>query len=224
MRNGLIVMTVLLAASTTAAAAPAKGEAQRLADAARVMGELRSTPDNGIPAAIWDRARCVAVMPGLKKAEFVVGGEYGRGVVSCRTAQGWSAPMFLTLEKASVGVQLGAQSTDLVLLVMNDGGMQRLEQDRVTLGADASLAAGPIGRTSEAATDAQLTAEILSYSRTRGVFAGIDLSGGVLRPDERADRRFYGQPMVARDLLAGRAPHETPMAANRFIAALNRGA
>jgi lipid-binding SYLF domain-containing protein len=120
MRNGLIVMTVLLAASTTAAAAPAKGEAQRLADAARVMGELRSTPDNGIPAAIWDRARCVAVMPGLKKAAFVVGGEYGRGVVSCRTAQGWSAPVFLTLEKASVGVQLGAQSTDLVLLVMND--------------------------------------------------------------------------------------------------------
>ena len=160
-------------------------------------------------------------MPGVKKAAFVLGGEFGKGVVSCRTTHGWSAPVFLTLEKGSFGAQIGAESTDVVLLVMNERGVERLLQDKVTLGADASLAAGPVGRSGTAATDAQLTAEMLSYSRARGLFAGIDLSGGVLRPDNDASRDFYGHAVADREILLGKAAERIPAAANPFIAALN---
>ena len=221
MRRGFIVMTLLLIAGSAAAAAPSKSDTGRIAEAARVIRELRSAPDNGIPQSIWDRARCVAVMPGVRKAAFVVGGEFGKGVVSCRTAGGWSAPIFLTLEKGSFGAQIGAESTDVVLLVMNERGIQRLLQDKVTLGADASLAAGPVGRTGAAATDVQLTAEMLSYSRARGVFAGIDLSGGVLRPDNDASRQFYGHAVAGREVLLGTARERMPTAADPFVAALN---
>jgi SH3 domain-containing YSC84-like protein 1 len=221
MRGGFIVMTMLLVGASAAAAAPATSETRRIADAASVIRELRSAPDNGIPDSIWARARCVAVMPGIKKAAFVFGGEFGKGVVSCRTATGWSAPVFLTLQKGSFGAQIGAESTDVVLLVMNERGIERLLQDKVTLGADASLAAGPVGRTGTAATDVQLTAEMLSYSRARGVFAGIDLSGGVLRPDNDASRDFYGHPVRGRELLLGRVRERMPTAANPFIAALS---
>jgi lipid-binding SYLF domain-containing protein len=220
MRGGFIVMTMLLVGASAAAATPAKSETRRIADAASVIRELRSAPDNSIPDSIWARARCVAVMPGIKKAAFVFGGEFGKGVVSCRTATGWSAPVFLTLQKGSFGAQIGAESTDVVLLVMNERGIERLLQDKVTLGADASLAAGPVGRTGTAATDVQLTAEMLSYSRARGVFAGIDLSGGVLRPDNDASRDFYGHPVAGRELLLGRTRERMPAAANPFIAAL----
>lgn len=221
MRGGFIVMTILLVGASAASAAPAKSETRRIADAARVIRELRSAPDNGIPESIWDRARCVAVMPGVKKAAFLVGGEFGKGVVSCRTAGGWSAPLFLRLEKGSFGAQIGAESTDVVLLVMNEHGIERLLQDKVTLGADASLAAGPVGRTGTAATDVQLTAEMLSYSRARGVFAGIDLSGGVLRPDNDASREFYGHAVAGRELQLGKTRERMPTAADPFIAALN---
>ena len=220
MRRGFIVMMLLLAAGAIAAAAPSKGETKLVADAARVVKELRSAPDSGIPESIWDRARCVAVMPGVKKAAFVVGGEFGEGVVSCKTTNGWSAPIFMQLEKGSFGAQIGAESTDVVLLVMNEHGIEQLLQDKVTLGADASVAAGPVGRSGTAATDAQLTAEMLSYSRARGLFAGIDLSGGVLRPDNDASRDFYGHAVVSRDLLLGNVRERMP-AANPFIAALN---
>jgi lipid-binding SYLF domain-containing protein len=221
MRRGFIVMTLLSVAGSAVAAAPSKSETRRIAEAAGVVRELRSAPDNGIPESIWDRARCVAVMPGVKKAAFVVGGEFGRGVVSCRTAGGWSAPVFLALEKGSFGAQIGAESTDVVLLVMNERGIERLLQDKVTLGADASLAAGPVGRTGTAATDVQLTAEMLSYSRARGVFAGIDLSGGVLRPDNDASRDFYGHAIAGRELLLGKTRERMPAAASPFIAALS---
>ena len=221
MRTGFIVTTWLLTAASVAAAATAKNESKRLADAAAVVRELRGAPDGGIPQSIWDRARCIAVMPGVKKAAFIVGGEAGSGVVTCRRASGWTAPVFLKLEKGSVGAQFGAQSTDVVLLVMNNQGMQRLLQDKVTLGADASLAAGPVGRTGSAATDAQLTAEMLSYSRSRGVFAGIDLSGGVLRPDRDATQKFYGHPVVDREMLLGTAREPMPAAANPLVSALN---
>src|SRR5919109_1592894 len=210
MRGGFIVLTLVLAGASAAAAAPSKGEARRVGDAARVIRELRSAPDNGIPESIWDRARCVAVMPGVKKAALVFGGEYGKRVVSCRTSDGWSAPVFLTLEKGSFGAQIGAESTDVVLLVMNERGVERLFQDKVTLGADASLAAGPVGRSGAAATDAQLTAEMLSYSRARGVFAGVDLSGGVLRPDTTASKAFYGHAVSDRDILLGKQRMATP--------------
>ena len=220
MRGGLIVTILLAVAAPAIAAAPSKADSKRVADAATVIRELRSAPDSGIPDSIWDRARCVAVMPGVKKAAFLVGGEFGTGVVSCRTAQGWSAPVFLRLEKGSFGAQIGAESTDVVLLIMNERGMDRLLQDKVTLGADASLAAGPVGRSGTAATDAQLTAEMLSYSRARGLFAGIDLSGGVLRPDDNASRGFYGHAVANRDILHGTATERIPAAANPFIAAL----
>ena len=222
MRAGFIALTLLLAGGSTAAAAPSKTEMARIADAASVIREMRSASD-GIPENIWDRARCVAVMPGVKKAAFVFGGEFGKGVVSCRTAHGWSAPVFLTLEKGSFGAQIGAESSDIVLLVMNERGIERLLQDKVPLGADASLAAGPVGRSGTAATDAQLTAEMLSYSHARGLFAGIDLSGGVLRPDRNASEIFYGRAVSDRDMLLGREGRTMPSAARPLVAALNGG-
>jgi SH3 domain-containing YSC84-like protein 1 len=209
MRSGFI-FTALLLTAATAAAAPTKGETTRLANAATVIKELRSAPDKGVPESVWDKARCVAVMPAVKKAALGIGGEFGKGVVSCRYSQGWSAPVFLTLEKGSFGAQLGAQSTDLVLLIMNDRGIERLLQDKVTLGADASLA-----------TDAQLSAEMLSYSHARGLFAGVDLSGGVLRLDNHANEEFYGHTVAGRDVLLGNAHERMPAAATTFIAALN---
>ena len=224
MRRGFIVLTLVLAGASAAAAAPSKDGARRIRDAASVIRELRSAPDSGIPDSIWNRARCVAIMPGVKKAAFVIGGEYGKGVVSCRTSEGWSAPVFLNLEKGSFGAQIGAESTDVVLLVMNERGIDRLLQDKVTLGADASLAAGPVGRSGAAATDAQLTAEMLSYSRARGLFAGIDLSGGVLRPDKSANEGFYGHAVSDRDILRGKERIVTPPATRSLMSALNGGA
>ena len=221
MRKGLMIVTVLLAGASVAAAGTSKDEMKRVTDASRVLREIRAAPDKNIPESIWQRARCVAVMPDVKKAAFVVGGEDGKGVMSCRTGTGWSAPVFLRLEKGSFGAQIGAESTDVVLLVMNEHGIERLLQDKVTLGADASLAAGPIGRSGAAATDAQLTAEMLSYSRARGVFAGIDLSGGSLRSDESADQAFYGHAIPARDVLFDKARVPRSSAARAFIAALD---
>jgi lipid-binding SYLF domain-containing protein len=221
MRTGSILMVALLATASAAGAAPAKGEKQRIADAARVIREIRSAPDKGIPESIWDGARCVVVMPGVKKAALVVGGEYGKGVASCRTAQGWSAPVFMSLEKGSVGLQIGAESTDVVLLVMNERGIDKLLQDKVTLGADASVAAGPVGRSGTAATDVQLAAEMLSYSRARGLFAGIDLSGGVIRPDNGADQRFYSRALSSRDILLAKERVTSPPSTQPLTAALN---
>ena len=219
MRNALVI-TFLLAGASAAVAAPSKGETRRIADAATVVRELHGAPDKGIPEGIWNRARCVAVMPSVKKAALVFGGEYGKGVVSCRTSRGWSDPVFLTLEKGSFGAQIGAESTDVVLLVMNESGIDRLLQDKVILGTDASLAAGPVGRSGTAETDAQLTAQMLSYSRARGLFAGIDLSGGVLRPDKDATGNFYGHPVTSRDVLLSTGRGSGNSAARPLISAL----
>jgi SH3 domain-containing YSC84-like protein 1 len=214
-------MALLLAAASTLAAASPKAETRRITDAATVIKEIRSAPDKDIPDSIWDRARCVVVMPGVKKAALVFGGEYGKGVVSCRTGQRWSAPVFMTLEKGSFGAQIGAESSDVVLLVMNDHGIDRLLQDKFTLGADASLAAGPVGRSGTAATDAQLRAEMLAYSRARGLFAGIDLSGGVLRPDNAASQAYYGHSISSRDVVLEKERVARPASAQQLIAALN---
>jgi SH3 domain-containing YSC84-like protein 1 len=221
MRAWFIVVTLVLASASAATAAPSSGETKRIADSAAVIRELRSAPDNGIPDSIWEKANCVAIMPGVKKAAFVFGGEFGKGVVSCRTSNGWSAPVFLTLEKGSVGLQIGGESTDIVLLIMNERGIDKLLQDKVTLGGDLSLAAGPVGRSGQAATDAQLTAEMLSYSHARGVFAGIDLSGGVLRPDNKSSAAFYGHDVSDHDVLAGTQRVTTPASARPLMAALN---
>jgi lipid-binding SYLF domain-containing protein len=163
----------------------------------------------------------VVVIPSMKKAAFVIGGEYGSGVMSCRTANDWSAPVFMQLAKGSVGFQIGAQQTDLVLLVMNRSGLQKLLNDKVTLGADASIAAGPVGRSGSAATDAQLGAEILSYSRSQGLFAGINLSGGVLKADKDADTRAYGPNVNANDIALG-TRQATLEPATPFIQALRQ--
>ena len=195
-----------LAALVWVAAAPltaAAAEPDRLRDAVDVVRAIR-TADNGISDELWQRAECVIVIPDMKKAAFVLGGEYGRGAMSCRSANGWSAPLFMRLAKGSLGLQIGAQSVDLVLLVMNRKGIDTLLDNKVSLGADASIAAGPVGRTGSAATDAQLNAQILSYSRSKGLFAGIDLSGGVLRADSDANKDFYGRKVASRDVLFGK--------------------
>jgi len=158
----------------------------------------------------------------MKKAAFVVGGEYGSGVMSCRTGADWSGPVFMQLAKGSWGLHIGAQQVDLVLLVMNRRGLDKLLQDKVSLGADASVAAGPVGRSASAATEAQMSAEMLAYSRAQGVFAGIDLSGGMLHPDKEADARAYGSGVNARDVAMGTAHVTAPVAADPFLRALRR--
>lgn len=214
MKTGLVV--AMLAGAVAARAEITPTEAARLTNAARVVREINQT----IPPDLWTRARCVAVVPDVKKAALVFGGEYGKGVMSCRTDDGWSAPVFLQLAKGSWGFQAGAEQVDLVLLVMNESGVQKLLRNKVSLGADASVAAGPVGRQGHVGTDAQLTAEILSYSRAQGLFAGIDLSGGVLRPDEDANRNAYGRDASPRVLLASRGL-SAPTAATGFLDALS---
>jgi SH3 domain-containing YSC84-like protein 1 len=192
--------TAILVASLTTAAGAAglsTAEAKRIQEAAQVLKEIHATPDKDIPQDLWSKASCVLVVPGLKKAAFVVGGEYGKGLMSCKHGEAWSAPVFMQVGKGSWGLQIGAQSIDLVLLVMNESGMQKLLKNKVSLGVEASVAAGPVGRDARAATDAQLKAEILSYSRTQGIFAGINLSGGVIKPDDDSNADLYGAGMSA---------------------------
>ena len=204
----------------TAAAAVPSSEAKRLNEAAQVVSELRATPDKGIPEDLWDKAACVVVIPGMKKAAFVFGGEYGKGMMSCRTGSSWSAPVFMQLAKGSWGLQIGAQAIDLVLLVMNREGANTMLNNKVTLGVDAAIAAGPVGRAGTAATDAQMTAQVLSYSRTKGVFAGIDLSGGVLRPDEDVNAKVYGADKAATQIV--NSTMTPPVEARVFVNTLGR--
>ncbi len=229
MKNLVICIGFCFLASPVFAALT-KDDAKRLNESATVLSELRSTPDKGIPEDLWNKAECVLVFPSVKKAAFLVGGEYGAGVMSCRHAAGhdrpgaagWSAPVFMHLAKGSIGPQFGAEAVDLVLLVMNRRGVDKLLQDKVTLGADASVAAGPVGRSGSAATDAQLNAEMLSYSRSHGVFAGLDLSGGSLRPDAEADARAYGATIATRAIVDGSERVTVPPAARAFLNALVR--
>src|SRR5438552_13529786 len=215
MKRYLCAAAAVLAGAANATAALTASEAARLAAAARVIDEIRTS----IPQQYWDRARCVAVIPELKKAAFVFGGEYGKGVLSCRSGERWSAPVFLQLAKGSWGFQAGAEQVDVVLLVMNESGVQRLLQNKVTLGADASVAAGPIGRQGSVGTDAALVAEIVAYSRAKGLFAGINLSGGVLRPDEEANVEVFGPGATPRTILASREISAPPQA-QPFLSAL----
>lgn len=209
--------TVIGAAAVVimAAASVSASEATRLTAAASAVREIRSE----IPQEYWTRARCVMVIPELKKAAFIIGGEYGKGVMSCRAGDQWSAPVFMQIAKGSWGFQAGVEQADLVLLVMNESGVQKLLRNKVNLGADASVAAGPMGRRGGVSTDAVVAAEILSYSRSKGLFAGIDLSGGVLRPDEDANTAVYGKGAMPSTILATREMSAPPEAAG-FLAAL----
>jgi lipid-binding SYLF domain-containing protein len=194
---------------------------ERLGDATAVFSEIMGTPDKGIPQELLEKAQCVVIVPSLKKGAFVVGGEFGRGFVECRkTGAGWGAPAAIRMEGGSVGFQIGGSSTDVVMLVMNERGMDRLLSDKFTLGADASVAAGPVGRTAAAETDTRLTAEILAWSRAKGLFAGIALKGATLRPDEKENAALYGHSMTNREILTGNmAP---PAAASQLIAELDK--
>lgn len=189
-------------------------EAERLDNATYVINEIMQTPDNGIPSDLLDRAVCVGIVPGEKKGAFLVGGSYGRGALVCRLkgTGHWGAPSMFTIYGGSYGLQLGGQSTDVVFIVMNAGGVRKLLQSGVKIGADVSAAAGPVGRKAEASTDIQLHAEILTYSRSRGLFAGVSLAGSVLRQDEDGNEKLYGHAVTATDVLI-RGKEEAPAAA-----------
>jgi SH3 domain-containing YSC84-like protein 1 len=200
----------------------AKAEQDRLQNAGKVMQEILNVPDD-IPQDLIDKTRCVVVMPSVLKAAFVVGGSYGRGTMVCRTGKDftgpWGAPAMYALEGGSIGLQIGGEATDFVFLVMNDRGAGSLLHSKVKLGADLSAAAGPKGRSASADTDAYMRAEILSYSRARGAFAGVSLEGSTLRPDEEANRKLYGRPTnAARIILESDVP--PPDAAHDLITAL----
>jgi len=209
--------------ATFAYGALSKDEVKRLREGGEVLTELRQSPDKSIPEDLWKRAECVVVIPSVKKGALIVGGEYGSGVMSCRSSRTWSNPVFMQLAKGSAGLQAGFSSTDLVLLVMNRQGVEKLLNNKVTLGGDASIAAGPVGRTASAATDAQMTAEMLSYSRSKGLFAGIDLSGGTLKPDKDANAVMYGAAN-ARDIALGTTRVAMTAEGQAFTTALGQGA
>jgi lipid-binding SYLF domain-containing protein len=222
----VLIAGVALAITTSQmawAGTVSKSEADRIKEATTVLNEIHSVPDKDIPQELWENAQCVIVIPGLKKAAFGIGGEYGKGLMTCRHNGSWSAPVFMEMEKGSWGFQIGAQAVDLVLLAMNKNGVEKLLNNKVSLGAEASVAAGPVGRDARASTDAQLKAEILSYSRAQGLFAGIDVSGGVLKPDTDANRDLYGKDVSAHDVVMGNTT-KPPAATQAFLNAVRREA
>jgi SH3 domain-containing YSC84-like protein 1 len=212
MRN-VITMLAILALSGNSLSARSN-DVRQLEKATDVLNEIMRAPDRGIPSDLLAKSVCVGVVPSEVKAAFVVGGTYGRGVLVCRRhGDGrWGAPSMFTLGGANIGFQIGGEATDVVFLVMNPEGARKLVQDSVKLGADASAAAGPVGRTVEGATDAQLRAEILSYSRTRGLFAGVSLDGAVLKQDHDDNTRLYGRPVSAKEILIEGAVASPPAA------------
>jgi lipid-binding SYLF domain-containing protein len=222
MRTLTAAVFVALTMTMGQAADISSKDVSRIREAAIVLDEIHGIPDKDIPDELWERAECVIVVPSLKKAAFVFGGEYGKGLMSCKHYGEWGAPIFMQIGKGSWGLQIGAQSIDLVLLVMNKTGMEKMLRNKVTLGAEASVAGGPVGRDARAATDAQMKSEILSYSRTQGLFAGVNLSGGIVRADDEDNKNLYGPSVSPRDVvMAGVAP--APPVTEPFMAALRRG-
>jgi len=190
----------------------------RLAAAVETLNNLSKATDTDIPADLLKKAACVVVIPSLKSGAFIVGADYGRGFASCRTSKGWSAPAAVKVEAGSVGFQIGGSESEIVMLVMNKKGMDRLLSTKFTLGGDATIAAGPVGRNAQAKTDASMNAEILSYSRSRGVFAGVALEGGTLREDDSANKDLYGKELTNRTILTGGVP--APASAASFLTAI----
>src|ERR1700730_18268257 len=217
-----LTMLALVPCSFGRPADDTKDETNRLQNAAKVIQEILDIPDN-IPQDVLDKARCVVVLPSVLKAAFIAGGSYGRGVMVCRTGKDftgpWGAPAMYALEGGSFGLQIGGEATDFVILVMNDRGMNSLLHSKVKLGADASVAAGPKGRTASAGSDASLRAEMLSYSPARGAFAGISLEGTTLRPDHDANERVYGKGISAAEII-GESKVEVPAAARKLVSRL----
>jgi len=218
----LIWVVVCLAALSFAADENENKADDRVQAAADVLNEIQSAPDQGIPEDVLGSAECVAVVPTMLNGGFIVGARFGRGIASCRTPKGWSTPAFFTVEGGSFGFQIGAQAVDLVMLIMNDDGMHKLLTSKFKLGADASVAAGPVGRHAAADTDWKLRAQILSYSRARGVFAGIALDGAVVKQDKDSTRRFYGHMVSTKASLSGAVA--APPGAYPFLASLAKWA
>jgi len=214
---GLLILTFC---SATLFGATKNG--QRLEDAAAVLDEVMSAPDKGIPENLLNKAQCVVVVPGLKKAAFIFGAHYGKGYVTCRSEQGgWSAPATVRVEGGSFGLQLGASETDVIMLVMNQRGADRLMSSKFTLGGNAQVAAGPVGRSATAETDALMTAEILAYSRSRGLFAGISLQGATLREDLDSNKAMYHQRLTTKEIVRGTGIKPTA-AAEKLLATLTK--
>jgi lipid-binding SYLF domain-containing protein len=195
----------------------------RLKDATEVFNEVMATPDKSIPQDLLAKAQCAVIVPGLKKGAFIIGGEFGKGFVTCRnrSGSGWGAPAAIRVEGGSFGFQIGGEGTDVIMLVMNQRGVDQLTKSKFTLGGDASVAAGPVGRASSAQTDAYMTAEILSWSRSKGLFAGVALKGATLRSDEDANRELYGSRLTTREIITG-SNLQPPAAAADLLAALDR--
>jgi lipid-binding SYLF domain-containing protein len=218
----LLTLIVSLCSLCFAADEKESKAADRVQAAADVLNEIQAAPDAGIPEEVLRSAECVAVVPSMLKGGFFVGGKYGRGLASCRTPKGWSAPAFFTVTGGSFGLQIGGQAVDLVMLIMNKDGMKRLLSSEFALGADASVAAGPVGRHAEGNTDWKMRAEVLTYSRARGLFAGITLNGAAIKQDKDSTREFYGRMVPFRTLLVGEI--DAPPAANAFLTTLAKWA
>ena len=215
-----VFLSFLLLTLPLVAAKKEEEAVTRLGEASNVFSEIMQTPDKGIPTDLLDKSHCIVIVPGLKKGAFIIGGKYGKGFLSCRDSNGWSAPGAIRVEGGSVGFQIGASETDVVMLVMNQRGADRLLSSQFTLGGEGEVAAGPVGRTTSAQTDAKMTAEILSWSRSRGVFAGLSLQGATLREDKDTNAELYHKPLENREIVKGGVT--APPEAQRLISLLSR--
>ena len=218
-KSVLIVTVASLALVLPALASDREDDIGRIEHATRVFHEIMSTPDKGIPRDLLEKARCVAIIPGEEKLAFIFGGNYGKGVATCRTASGWSAPMFVAVGGGSVGFQIGGSFTDVVMLFMNDHALQSLLGDKFKIGGDVTVAAGPVGRQASANTDIRLNAEILSYSRSKGIFAGASVDGAVVQADHSGDQAMYGNVSRGEILHGGAA---VPESAHRLVEELSQ--
>jgi lipid-binding SYLF domain-containing protein len=219
----LAIVVLVASLCSTAWAAGGKrraAELERIQAAGRVMNEIMAAPDKGIPSNILSDAQCVAVVPSLLKGGFIVGGAYGRGVATCRTEKGWSAPAPFRIEGGSFGLQIGGEAVDLVMVIMNERGMRALLSSKFKVGVDASAAAGPVGRHAEGSTDWKMRAQVLTYSRARGVFAGISLNGAAIHQDKDDTRALYGNMVSFKSILTGAAP--APAGSEPFLSAVEK--
>jgi SH3 domain-containing YSC84-like protein 1 len=217
-----LLLTLIVSFCSFLFAADEAGKETKATDraqaAAAVLNEIQGAPDKGIPQEVLASAECVAVVPSMLKGGFIVGGKYGRGLASCRTPKGWSAPAFFVVTGGSFGFQVGGQAVDLVMLIMNKDGMKHLLSSQFALGADASVAAGPVGRHAEGNTDWKMRSEVLTYSRARGLFAGVSLNGAVIKQDKDSTREFYGRMVPFRTSLTGEV--DPPAGAHEFLSSL----
>jgi SH3 domain-containing YSC84-like protein 1 len=222
MKKFLLLVVIASLCSFSFAQDEAGKVADRVQAAADTLNDIQGAPDKGIPEDVLRSADCVAVVPGLLKGGFIVGAKYGRGLASCRTPKGWSAPAFFVVTGGSFGFQIGGQAVDLIMLIMNKDGMKHLLSSQFALGADASVAAGPVGRHAEGNTDWKMRAEVLTYSRARGLFAGVSLNGAVIKQDKDSTREFYGRMVPFRTALTGEI--EPPAGSNAFLTSLAKWA